>query len=80
MVENSMEVRSTCAFHIITKITPKRMKNLCQGQGGKALTPSIRTSQENAAAGTQGPGLRVEDPPLVLYEQGAVRAPGHKRE
>lgn len=31
MVENSMEVRSTCAFHIITKITPKRMKNLCQG-------------------------------------------------
>lgn len=29
-VENSVEVRSTCAFHIITKTTPKRMKNLCQ--------------------------------------------------
>lgn len=79
MVENPMEVRSTCAFHIITKITPKRMKNLCQGQRGKALTPSIRTSQENAAAGTQGCSLRVEDLCLVLYKQGAVRASGGKR-
>lgn len=75
-----MEVRSTCAFHIITKITPKRMKNLCQGQRGKALTPSIRTSQKNAAAGTQGRSLRLEDLPLVLYKQGAVGTSGGKRE
>lgn len=45
MMENSMEVRSNCAFHIITKITPTRMKDLCQGRGGKALTPSIVTSK-----------------------------------
>lgn len=63
-----MEVRLTCAFHIITKITPKRMKNLSRGQKGKALTPSIRTSRENAAAGTQGRNLRVEDLPLLLYK------------
>lgn len=51
-VKNSMEVRSNCAFHIITKIPQTRMKDLYHEQRGKVLTPSIMTSQENAVAGT----------------------------
>lgn len=74
-----MEVRANCAFHIITKITQTRMKDFCQGQRGKVLTPGIRTSQENAGAGAQGTVLRVEDLPLVLCQQGVTEVKTHLR-
>lgn len=61
-VKNSMEVRSNCAFHIITKIPQTRMKDLCQEQRGKVLTPSIMTSQKNAVAETQGSSSQGGEP------------------